>query len=297
MSSSTKVFIYSDDSTSSSSAEDLKALLASKTIFGSTPDVTLSDFNFNPSQLTRPVFVVPGAVSSTRVGLALLPKMAKMRAELQEHFDYVGVCAGSFLATQLADYYVTLHDYNVATQNFDNPMLLMDDIKNLGVVKDYKAVGAFYPNNGYAGQSSVQVVMPYRVTLSLPSLGATLSQLYVSGPAFIQAEEKAAPVTSTVVATYADKQTKYPFFTPTQFVPAPAAILSQPATSTQGARFIAGTHIESCVPDSKFLKFFEKDHPEWDCGKLPEDAMQAFKKEQSESLATVEALLGAVLKR
>jgi glutamine amidotransferase-like uncharacterized protein len=293
MAMSSKVFIYNAQGASASSAEDLKELFTSENIFVNRPDVQLSDFNFNPSGLNTPTFVVPGG-STTQIGTRVKPQISKIRSTLGDNFNYVGVCAGAFIGTRPADLFFTTHKYSFQNGGLEEPVFFLtteDNKVNLDFITDYKAVGSFYPHDGHK-HSTPKTYMPYRVNLSLTENNSKLSQLYVAGPGFIPVNDNGQ---SSVVATYTDCESyMFPYEKESTKVNHFPAIISSKPSEDKGGVFLSGTHIEACVPNSRFLTFFKT--AEKHNSALKAEEYDAFVLEQAETRATVESLLSKTLK-
>jgi len=291
MAMSSKVFIYNAKGASSPSAEDLKELFSSKNIFVKKPDVQLSDFNFDPSGLSTPTFVVPGG-STIALSHYIKPRIDKMRGIIKNDFNYVGICAGAFIGANSADLFHTSHQYNDQQESLDEPSFLftIDENMNLNLVTDYKAVGAFYPHDGHKNPAPKKQYMPYRVNLTLAETKEDLPQLYVSGPGFFSTNRRPQ---SSVVATYADCNTyTFPYEKEKMQINSFPAMISSKPSEGKGGVFLSGTHIETCVPNSKLLTFFKSPGLQ----NAPLNALDVSALEQAEARATVESLLSKSLK-
>src|ERR1700733_11683685 len=117
MARSSKVFVYNGQGTDSDSVEDLKELFTSNHIFTNRPDVLLSDFNFNAADLYLPTFVIPGG-SAVFMGFTL---QKKMKSLLGEDYNYVGDCAGAFIATNQGDLFDTSHQRDDSRETLKEP--------------------------------------------------------------------------------------------------------------------------------------------------------------------------------
>ena len=296
MSSSNKVFIYNSHETDRNSADDLKELFSSNQIFAAKPDVTLSDFNSNFSGLCRPTFVVPGG-AAMRMAVNLQPKMQTIQDAIKQHYHYISSCAGAFLGTKNAYVFDNSHgtnenktafvdsDYMFSTQD------ILDPDAYIGDINDYDAIGPFYPDDHYLGKAK-KLYMPYRVNLQVTTLDKSLAQLYVSGAGFFRNDH--LPKTAEIVATYSP-DSSYSFNLPNgkkTFETLPAMIRRFP-TEDKGAVFLSGTHIETCVPNSKFLRFFQE--PTQHSHALSAAEYNNFCKEQTETRADIELLLRTTL--
>jgi glutamine amidotransferase-like uncharacterized protein len=291
MASSTKVFVYHSHGASPQSAGDLKELLlTSSNIFAQRPDVQLSDFNFNVTGLTIPTFVVPGG-STNAMASVVQPFINDRRNILGDkfNFNYVGVCAGAYIGAESADLFHTPHKRNRLLERYEPPIFL--DVPNnnsLGLIPDYKAIGAFYPNDSHE-RSFPKDITAYRVELSLDEKKEKLAQLYVGGPGFAPLENSTSDGTK-VIARYADNNSYTFEYTKTE----KKTIEHLPAMVRRKGVFLSATHIEACVPNGEFLKFF-KSSGETHNGLHKRD-YDAFISEQDETRQTVESLLRQTLK-
>lgn len=273
---SRKVFIYNGFGTGPLSTEDLHTLFTSETIFPSRPDVTLSEFNFNMTGLTNPVFVVPGG-STLQIAHKLKSPIGAIKSHFKEDFGYIGVCAGAFLGAAEAELYLTTHELDSHSGQFE--VLDLDPPKKMKIafnmIENYRAVGSFYPSQCYLGIPPKEFV-PYRVSLAFDQTELPLSQLYLQGPAFFSSRLREEKSCSKVIATYAGYE-KYHLFN-SHLKPSlgiPAAIVHTPAQEKRGGRLLAATHIETCVKQSKLLAFFKENIPEKDYNVLISEQKQA----------------------
>lgn len=291
MSLSTKVFVYHSEDVCEASMLDLKEFFTSETIFATRPDVQLSDFNFNPTGLSTPTFVVPGG-SAIMMGMDLQPKFAAIRNVIANDFNYVGSCAGAFIGTVMTDFYATSHE-TMRNGELAAPTYIFGSANlefNLGIICDYKALGAFYPNASH-NQSQAKQYMPYRVNLSLCDTHESLPQLYVAGPGFF----KTNGVSFTdIKACYADRENyTFPEHQPEK-IKNLAAIISKKPNGNSGGTFLSGPHFEACVPNSKFLTLFRSAGDTHLA--LPETEYNAFRAEQTDTHKKMESLVSQSLK-
>jgi glutamine amidotransferase-like uncharacterized protein len=178
----------------------------------------------------------------------------KVRPAMGENFDYLGVCAGGFAGTSDGEI------FNLSTNGvYHTPTSyksLRKEEANCGMISDYRALGPFHPTYGYESRGPNQYV-PYIIKLKLKNSTVELPQLYINGPGF--AANGLSPTTK-VVANYSIGATfKYEHGEVEH--PRLAAMISAPAEQNHGARFLAGTHIEACVPNSKMLSLFWHETP------------------------------------
>lgn len=294
MTSSTKVFIYNGLGTSPYSTDDLKALLTSDNIFSGHPDIQLCDFNFNATGLVKPVFVVPGGCSTSAIGRQLKPKLAAIEEILGKNYHYLGICAGAFIGTSNADLFLTTHKQDNNSAQLMPPMFLVntkDTDAELNLISDFKAVGSFYPNDSYLRQPPKDYIA-YRVNLNLSQSGNKLSQLYVAGPGFVPLKNNHD---TEVVASYAERaRYTFPYEDYEVSVKQFPAIIRQLPTENQGGVFLSGTHIESCVKNSRMLRFFKQASA--DNAALNEADYSALKTEQDQTRVVVEQLLRSTFK-
>lgn len=242
MSASNKVFIYKDQYVSCSSAIDIATFFReSKGIFDSKPDIIEFDPSFrNADGLKIPTFVVPGG-AATLMTQKLLPifKLVQENSTVKNEFNYVGVCAGAFAATQVMNTFV-------GSPYFVHYL----DRDGLNLVNDFKAVGAFCPVDTV--NPSQKQFVPYVVTERMNHSGHMMKQLYVNGPGFFSVKDM--PVLSEVIATYEDRQA-YDFAFPKEKIKYEKlpAMVRRKANETHGGIFLTGTHFEVCVDESQLL--------------------------------------------
>jgi glutamine amidotransferase-like uncharacterized protein len=297
-----KVFIYQDSNTAYLSIPDLKELLSTTEIFSSAPDISIGSFNFNMDGLINPLFVIPGG-SAICMGAEVLKQMNAIRSAMGEKYDFLGICAGGFLATESADLFQTPFK-----RSSDVEMLIPQwlgsfaehnlDINSyaysLKLFPDYKSVGPFYPNDSQMHFDTAKTYVPHRVSLLVPGSQRRLEQLYMLGPAFVPtgcAGEK-----SEVVATYPDENYMFRYGRGDhRFFRKPAAILAKPATDKHGARLISSTHIETCVKGSKLLAACNEDSAINIA--LPEDDYRKLITQQEETQTEVVSLLKRTFNR
>ncbi len=292
MAMSNKVFIYNGEGTNPESVNDLKELFSSDNIFSTHPDISLCNFKFNPIGLSTPTFVVPGG-STTVIGRFVKPELSRFREIFEEDYNFVGVCAGAFIATENADLFITHKIDNSSTllppsYLFSTPALQA----NINIIDDYQAVGSFYPNDSYL-HDQPKCNMPYRVSL-LTEKKQTFSQLYLAGPGFFSSRQTNSQ--SEVVATYINRD-PYVFNYPSEkkeFKQLSAMIRSKPTDSRRGGRFLSGTHIESCVPYSKLLNLFKSDSEKTKA--LKKNDYEILINERQDTQNFVESLLADTLK-
>ncbi|EKD55273.1 MAG: hypothetical protein ACD_60C00019G0003 [uncultured bacterium] len=295
MTTSRKVFIYQGAGVGPLSTADLNSLFTtSKDIFPSRPDVTLRNFDFNMDDLTDPVFVVPGG-STSLIGNKLKSQMDKVKIHFKENFSYVGICAGAFLGAPDADLFVTTHRLSKENSKKFEPAKPFSSTKKLGIalnmIDDYQAFGAFYPDDSHLNAPPKEL-MPYRVTLSFVQSKRELSQLYIAGPAFIPSEEKQS---SEIVATYVNHK-NYTLYSNGKYQPNKplTAIVRKQFEKKQGGIFLAATHIETCVPDSKLLTLFNQNSIK--NAALDKEDYDLLIKEQKDTRTQIECLLQESLK-
>jgi glutamine amidotransferase-like uncharacterized protein len=156
---------------------------------------------------------------------------------------------------------------------------------NFGLITDYQSIGPFYPNDNPPNSSKKHI--PYSVNLSLMESNKKLRQLYVSGPGFFS--EVNQPKTK-VVAAYADcKSYRFQYLTKDITINnLPAMICREPDEKTGGI-FLSGTHIETCVPNSKMLNAFASGDK--DCAALTKEDYDQLVAEQTETRVKVESTL------
>ncbi len=292
-----KVIIYNGPGTAEISVDDLYTFfITSEKIFPSRPDVLKDDFDFNLSGLTDPVFVVPGG-STSAIGMRLKPQIDKIKSHFQENFSYVGVCAGAYLGAANADLYVTTYDLDETGKKFLEPLYITSTTRvkiACNIIENYRAIGAFYPNNNYLG-ATLKKRIPYRVSLAMNYSHKELSQLYLEGPGFISDSKGEEKTSSDVVATYMGYE-KFSLFNtePTKTIKSLAAIVRTPPQHKIGGKLLVGTHFETCVQGSKLLSFLEKERP---CNAaLAKEEYALFLKEQKETQTYFESLLSDTVK-
>jgi glutamine amidotransferase-like uncharacterized protein len=307
MSTPRKIFIYQNDRTTSpQSIADIIKLFSMGNVFPVCSDIRLGNFQFNVTGLINPLFVIPGG-GTIQMGCDIKTALCRIDWELKKQYDFLGICAGGFLATKTANILLASHERN-ADGSFQDPRYaytlesphLLADPKyslpyNLDLITDHKAVGPFYPNNQHLSSQTEQFT-PYLTKLRL-SDSRIFSQLYVAGPAFIPPEFPEEKPSSQVVATYADNS-YYKFFQQNgvqRFHFSPAAIISKKATATQGACLITGTHIEACVPDSKMLEAFRK--RDYLIAPLDEKSFSQLETEREDTQKIVEEMLRVTFTR
>jgi glutamine amidotransferase-like uncharacterized protein len=296
MRSSAKVFIYNGPGSAPQSISDLQELFSSENIFPCKPDVSITPFDFNPTGLNFPTFVVPGGSTST-MGRSLKPSMDKIKLELKEQFNYLGICAGAFIATIDADLFFTMHEYdnNSNYGRLSPPIFFTTTRKekaNLDFISDFKACGAFYPNDTYLYQKDgSKDYMPYSVNISFSQTQSQqiLPQLYVAGPGFFSLPN--VNRRSEVIATYHDKSryifsySKHENKCITNF---PSIIRKKPQDQ-EGGVLLSGPHLEACVTNSKMLSFFKSSSPENPA--LKEEEYENLLENQAQTKTLVENLL------
>lgn len=295
MSETRKVFIYNGTGASFDSALDLNELLSTDKIFLGRPDVALTDFNFNMDGLSDPVFVVPGG-STSAIGYILAPIMTKIKMKFGDNFSYVGVCAGAYLGAADAELFYTTHKLDNKRQEFEPACFIWSTKEQnyaFSIIEDYKAYGAFYPDNTYL-YSPAKMLMPYKVDISLSENNVELNQLYVSCPLFLP-DEKHSSSRTEVAAVYTNAS-QYRFFS-TQNLPLsskPAAIVRQLPKENADGKLLAATHIETCVENSRLLHFF-KESSENNIA-LPESQFTLLSDEKKTAKPYIESLLRETLK-
>ena len=260
MSSSHKVFIYNGAGSAEFSVPDLKELLSSEVIFGSKPDVTLTTFDFNPAGITNPTIVIPGGDT-----FAMKDGMHKAVSLIESHvgqrYNFIGVCAGAFAATVITELF-TQNRNEYKEMSADRPPCLADEVTrgtggfNLNLISSYKALGPFYPNSSF-DNFIPRAYVPYITNVRLAN-GKVLPQFYVAGAGFVPETKDANNSECSVAATYSDQ--RYNFFYPKRYEMKDYTLvdmLARRATPERGALFLSGTHLEACVPNSKFFAAFQ----------------------------------------
>ncbi len=268
------VFIYNGHGASSHSSDDLKELFIrhGHEIYNSRPDVSFYDssFKFDGNKPDDMTLVFPGG--STGVMGSIL---FEYKDNIQKLFDVncntgksckgVFVCAGAYLATNNADLFTDTYTMDAEADQF-HP--LQYDSSTFGyylnpkmdIIPDYKAFGPFIPNNSYvtyyrnnaAKSLHASVVKSYCVDLLMQASQKPVKQLYLSGCGFEHNPESKTN-TCEVVAIYHD-QNRYSFF----YHPGNTKTISNmPAIIRKPGVILSGTHIETCVEDSKLLKLMQ----------------------------------------
>lgn len=298
------VFIYDGRGVYSESGMDLKELFSTHQIFHH-PVIRECDFNINFDGLnSRPTFVVPGGsagvIGGTLIGAKPEHKaINNIKAKFGDKFNYVGICAGAFIGTDSAEVYNLGSVENSAEDAVQSPKFnntsLLDIGMNIGVMPDYKAIGPFYPHGKRANESSTYFV-PHRVKLTF-QFGTTAihPQLYVAGPGFVRTNNVTDQRTETV-AIYSD-QNRYVFFNGQHHkneIENMPAIIRRIASKKEGGRFLSGTHIESCVPNSKVLSDFMIATN--NNAVISEDDLLVLRQTAATTHKTVEALLKETLR-
>ncbi|GEM_PF-4290171 len=261
-----KVFIYKSSFTAQESISDLKELFTSYGIFESV-NVMESDFNFNVDGLNgRDItFIIPGG-QAMGMGMELKPRMEKMKSHFGNQFNYVGICAGAYIAPSEADIFNTNYKIDQNTKLLAAPEYVghsSDFEADLNIVSEYKAFGPFYPSEQDVDYSPMKgKLIPYCVNLALTNSHCNISQLYVSGCGFESvASSSADKKTTEAIATYTSEN-PYKFFYPDdrseKKIQRLSAMISRPANAEthSGGVFLAGTHIEACVKNSRMLSSF-----------------------------------------
>lgn len=254
------------------SRDDLKELFSSGHIFDHV-DVTYTTFegNFDGLKVSvdNPTLVFPGGNAWKIYGTSLShhPKIAEL---LSQGWNYVGVCAGAYLAGHEMELYQTPYQFNL---NAYAPPTFSCSQQLFGVCHDYNALGPFYPDpTHYLWQicreklpaeqvANAAITKPYVVSITFADQ-QRLPALYVNGCAF---EKRAAvPDQHTVVASYPDN--RYAFFNPhtrshKTFTTMPAIIHQRVSDDhRRGGMVASGIHFETCVPNSKMLSLFSDPH-------------------------------------
>lgn len=270
-----KVFIYSGRGHFPESSADLKNLFENGAIFDHV-DVRFSDFNENFEDLNPTTdnltLVFPGG-SALHMYSGIKTYADKLSSLLDSGWNYVGVCAGGYLATQQTEHFNTAYELNdSAYHNGFSPPVLAGKFSSLAVCQDYDALGPFYPDTTsyllriYSGElagldeamSSPHVRKPYCVNLSLCNQ-QRVPALYVDGCAF---ERRAGTMNlHSVFASYPDQ---YSFLTREKaayknFDSMPAVIhrgASRDHGHIQGGVVASGIHFESYVENSRVLNLF-----------------------------------------
>ncbi|WED41966.1 BPL-N domain-containing protein [Legionella cardiaca] len=283
-----KVFIYNDIGTGPNSTSDIKELFTSKDIFSSTPDVLEKNFDFNMDGLSNPVFVVPGG-STTLIGHRLKPQMDKIKIQFKDRYGYVGVCAGAYLGVSDAELF-HLH-YEPMKENPKASFLCSTNTIKiaLDMINDYGAFGAFYPNEKHRFETTKELI-PYRVSISSTKTNREFSQLYVAGPAFYPIDDKPR----AQVMAYYKNSNQYTLFSNSHsnFNSLPAIICRAP-TEKSGGKFLAATHIETCIKNSKLLRFFKQEGLKHNS--LQEGEIEILESEQELARGEIELMLKEAL--
>jgi hypothetical protein len=106
-----KIFIYEDNYSAYFSIPDLRELFSTTEIFPSKPDIYVGSYDFNTDGLVDPLFVIPGGTTYS-MAKEVVPQMSAIRSQIGEKFDFLGICAGGFLATGEADLFSTKHNFD-----------------------------------------------------------------------------------------------------------------------------------------------------------------------------------------
>lgn len=270
-----KVFIYSGRGHFPESSADLKMLFENGTIFDHV-DVRFSDFTDNFDGLNAATdnltLVFPGG-NAHQMYFGIKTHTSKLSGLLVSGWNYVGVCAGGYLAAQQTELFKTAYELNdAAYHNGFSPPILIGKLPSLAVCQDYDALGPFYPNTTeyllriYSGElapiqedmGSTNICKPYCVNLNLHNQ-QKLPALYVDGCAF---ERRVGTINQhSVFASYPDR---YSFLSREKaayksFDSMPA-VIHRKATRNhdqiQGGVVASGIHFESYVENSRVLNLF-----------------------------------------
>lgn len=284
MRSSNKVFIHNSQGSSNESAEDLKAFfLNSRAIFETKPDVIEIKTPFNMDGLKCPTFVMPGGSALVmRSSVKSLFKTVRS-SQVGENFNYVGICAGAFLAIETTDIFT-------GSPHFTH----FGAFPGMGLVDDFKAVGAFCPTQEV--NPSTKTYVPYSVSISYSCTRRPSKQLYVNGPGFF-AVKTDGKNESEIAARYEDRDS-YTFYYNQKKVSVsdlPAMVMRK-HSDKRGGVFLSGTHFEASVEDSKLLKAFEQ--PSEKVAGLAQDDYKQLEDlvERENTRIAVEVLLRRTLK-
>lgn len=259
----TKIFIYNDEWVSKPSRDDAKALFESGDICQQA-DVVLSDFQFNPAQLQaeKPVFIVPGG-SACFMSDKMVPAFNQIKHALNGHYNYIGFCAGAYLAADtmsILDMDKTGVDTTLtyAVDNCPTPCM---PIKTISLAAT-SSIGPFHPNysDNVQGHSNDKKRYQYypQVTPIYLSNGTSMNSLYVEGCTFANVPDKysaAAFYRGSFSYTYNAKSgvRKVPMDSAMcTELPAILQKKADPETKTGGV-LLSGTHIEATVKESAFL--------------------------------------------
>lgn len=271
-----KVFIYNGHGHFPESAADLRTLFETGSIFDCV-DVRYTDLTENFSGLDAATdnltLVFPGG-NAYQMHWSMRDQVSKLSGLLTSGWNYVGVCAGGYLASHQIERYTTAYELNgAAFHNGFSPPVFSGGLASLAVCQDFNALGPFYPDTAeyveriYSGElaaltvsiSSSETRKPYCVGLALHN-HQRLPALYVDGCAF---ERRLDLVQKhTVFASYPKR---YSFLNPAghckTFDSMPAILHKKAARdpwSIQGGVVVSGIHFETCVADSRVLNCFSQ---------------------------------------
>lgn len=261
-----KLFIYKSENTAEQSVEDIKELFTRYDIL-TNPDITFSTFDENFSGLNakdNPTLIIPGG-RSINIGMQLVKerKLPTIKKLVDTGFNYLGICAGAYLAPYKSDIFKA--DYKLGFYGDFEDMPHMTSTTsfgcNLDLVREYSGWGPFYPNDTYVDYESSEpwrdtnFSKPYCTQLTFDG-NTQIPQLYLDGCGFTANAEKSNNNVESL-ARYADRKA-YTFFNSASYTTTDnlSAIIRRKRDTQKGGIFLSGTHIESCVPDSKMLVFF-----------------------------------------
>lgn len=312
-----KIFIYNGFGTGENSCNDTKQLFECEHLFDKKADVIFSHLSENFTGLNpicdNPTIVIPGG-SASFMGADMFAggQNAKIQDLVSQGFHYVGICAGSYLATNNSDFFSTRYQYDPIAHTFSDPKYEMSTrIENFSfnICSSYSALGPFYPNddfNDYQNKSELRSkeLRPYHVTLSLNETSQNISQLFVEGCGF---ENQIIPDIGDkkqpydVVASYANRENysfTYPATGQKKTITHFAAMIRKRAglQPNEGGVFLSGTHIEACVENSKLLTFFYSSNARRKAN-LTDNQYKSLLESQSSDKESVMPLLKSTFKR
>jgi glutamine amidotransferase-like uncharacterized protein len=262
------VLIYNGEGAGPNSTHDLKELFSTTEIYDEAPTITYTHFESNFDELAPQdvTIVLPGG-SVSEMGRNLSPYQDKIKYFTDRGAKGLFICAGAYLATQHAEMFSDTYIFKPETAKFDalpytsNTSHYFGQQLSLNVIQNYHALGPFIPNDNFIPayheglELHASIGKPYSVSLEInPGLELKethSTEIFFKGCGFERINESPS---SEVVAIYKDSR-HHSFFYPQSKTT--KTLENLPAIIREGKFIASGVHLETCVPESKLLKFLQ----------------------------------------